>query len=62
MKAAMRASPARLRGQALAIRCARLREAGWTTNAIARAVGKRPERIKSLVALGERLKTVLEED
>ena len=44
------------RGQVLALRCANLRLQGWTYRAIAEAVNKKPEQIKDLVILGERLK------
>lgn len=42
----------------LAKRCAKLAAQGWTHRAIAEQVGKRPEKIKSLILLGERLKDV----
>jgi hypothetical protein len=40
----------------LATRCAKLAAQGWTHRAIAEQVGKKPEQIKSLILLGERLK------
>ena len=52
----MSGSGAVKRSQTLAIRCAKLSAQGWTHRAIAEQVGKRPEQIKTLVALGERLK------
>ena len=52
----MSGSGAIKRNQALALRCADLRSQGWTYRNIAEAVGKKPEQIKNLVILGERLK------
>jgi hypothetical protein len=46
------------RGQALAIRVAKLKADGLTHRAIAEVVGKKPEQIKGLVLLGERLMNV----
>ena len=48
-------SGARKRNHVLALRCAKLAEQKWTHRAIAEAVGKKPEQIKTLVLLGERL-------
>lgn len=45
------------RNRALAMRCFMLsKEGGLTHRQIATLVGKRPEQIKSLVALGERVR------
>ena len=52
----MSGSGAIKRSHAIALRCAKLAAQGWTYRNIAEAVGKRPEQIKSLVLLGERLK------
>lgn len=49
------------RNQALGIRCAKLASQGWTHRAIAEAVGKRPEQIKALILLGERVAAIKEE-
>ena len=43
------------RSQALAIRCAKLAAQNWTHRNIAELVGKRPEQIKALILLGQRL-------
>lgn len=43
------------RNLALAKRCANLAKDGFTHRAIAQLVGKRPEQIKALIALGERV-------
>ena len=61
----MSGSGAVKRNHALALRCAKLAHQGWTRRNIAEAVGKRPEQIKALVLLGERLtmaETVKERD
>jgi len=44
------------RKRALAVRCARMAELGYTHRDIAIAVGKRPEQIKALVLLGQRVR------
>lgn len=44
------------RSRVLAIRCANLAEEGFTHRQIALMVEKRPEQIKALIELGERLK------
>ena len=49
------------RNQALARRVAKLAAQGWTHRNIAETVGKRPEQIKALVLLGERLMQAQEE-
>lgn len=46
------------RNRALALRCAKLAAQGWTHRMIAEAVGKKPEQIKALILLGERVKEV----
>lgn len=46
------------RNHALAVRCAKLAAQGWTHRNIAETVGKRPEQIKALILLGERLMQV----
>jgi DNA-binding CsgD family transcriptional regulator len=51
----MQASPARLRGQALARRCASLKADGLTTRRIAAETGVRAEKVKTLVEIGQRL-------
>jgi hypothetical protein len=51
----MSGSGAHLRQNADAIRAAKLKAQGWTSRNIAEAIGKRPEQIKALVILGERL-------
>lgn len=43
------------RYHAMAIRCAKLAAQGWTHRAIADMVQKKPEQIKGLIVLGERL-------
>jgi hypothetical protein len=48
-------SGAQKRNQVLAIRCAKLSAQRWTHRAIAEAVGKKPEQIKALILLGQRL-------
>lgn len=60
MMAAAQASKARLRGQAIAIRCARLRDQGLTSREIAKTVGKKPEQIRALELLGRRLQALEE--
>lgn len=52
----MSGSGAQKRNQVLAIRCAKLAAQGWSHRNIAEAVSKRPEQIKALILLGERLK------
>ena len=52
----MSGSGAIKRSHALALRCAKLASQGWTYHNIAETVDKRPEQIKALVFLGERLK------
>ena len=52
----MSGSGAIKRKQVLAMRCAKLVSQGWTYRNIAETVGKKPEQIKDLVILGERLK------
>lgn len=54
----MSGSGAEKRNQALAMRVANLAAQGLTHRAIADLVGKRPEQIKALIELGERLKSV----
>jgi len=44
------------RAHADAIRAVKLKAQGWTTRNIAETLGKKPEQIKALVLLGERLK------
>ena len=44
------------RKRVLAMRCAKLAEEGWTHRAIAELAGKRPEQIKALVLLGQRIR------
>lgn len=51
----MSGSGAQKRSQALAMRIAVLKRTGLTHRIIAEMVGKKPEQIKTLVALGERL-------
>ena len=43
------------RNQALALRVSKLAAQGWTHRNIAETVGKKPEQIKVLIILGERL-------
>jgi hypothetical protein len=54
----MSGSGAQQRNRALAMRCATLASQGLTHRAIAEAVGKKPEQIKALIQLGERLRSV----
>lgn len=49
---------AQQRNRALAIRCAKLADDGLTHRAIAELVGKQPEQIKALIALGQRLRAL----
>lgn len=56
----MSGSGAAKRQRADAIRAAKLAAQGWTTRNIAEALGKRPERIKALVLLGERIQQAQE--
>ena len=51
----MSGSGAAKRQRADAVRAAKLAAQGLTTRAIAEALGKRPEQIKGMVILGERL-------
>ena len=48
-------SGATKRARANAMRAAKLKAQGWTTRNIAEAIGKKPEQVKALVLLGERL-------
>jgi hypothetical protein len=52
----MSGSGAIKRNHALALRVAKLASQGWTHRNIAETVGKKPEQIKALILLGERLK------
>lgn len=49
------AAPKDNRNRAVAMRCAKLAREGYTHRGIAELVGKRPEQIRALIALGERL-------
>lgn len=51
-------SGAEQRNRALALRCAKLADDGLTHREIAKLVEKRPEQIKALISLGERLRQV----
>ena len=51
----MSGSGATKRNHVLALRCAKLAAQGWTHRNIAETVGKKPEQIKALILLGERL-------
>jgi len=46
------------RSNAIAVRVANLKSQGLTTREIAVHVGKKPEQIKALALLGERLKSI----
>ena len=57
----MSGSGARKRQHALAARCAKLAAQGWTTRNIAEAVERKPEQIKALILLGERIQEQAED-
>jgi len=44
----------------MAIRAAKLKRDGFTSKQIAEAIGKKPEQVKSIVLLGERLLSEVE--
>lgn len=53
----MAGSGAQKRNQAMALRAAKLASEGLTHRAIAEAIGKKPEQVKAIILLGERLIT-----
>lgn len=57
----MSGSGAVKRQHTIALRAAKLSAQGWTARNIAEAIGKRPEQIKALVLLGERLQQAKQE-
>ena len=46
------------RNRDMALRAHKLKRDGLTTNQIAIAIGKRPEQIKAIIALGERISSL----
>jgi len=58
----MSGSGARKRQRLEAIRAAKLAAQGWTHRNIAEMLEKRPEQIKNLIVLGERLASLAKEE
>jgi hypothetical protein len=52
----MSGSGAQKRNHALALRASKLNDEGFTARQISTLIGKRPEQVKAIIALGERLR------